>query len=99
MALLKGGFPSPHAKFQSSKFWGPAESRFGIVPNGFKMKWHNFGPGKVQLRLMVAVIAGDAYLCQAYVKKGAPQDKREGANLKVRMNLIHAGRYTWRGDL
>ena len=97
--LLKAGLPSPHTEFQTSKFWGPAKSPLGMVSNGFKMKWHNLGPGNVQLRLAVAIIAGDAYLCQAYVKKSEAQDLREGANLKHYINLIHAGRYTWRGDL
>ena len=41
------------------------------VPDGYKMKWHNIGPGKNQLRLAVALINGNAYLCQAYVKNNA----------------------------
>jgi hypothetical protein len=96
---LKAGYPSQDPKFTLSKFWGPAQSPGGQVPNGFKMKWHNLGPGGVQLRLMVGLIGGSAYLCQAFVKKSSVQDKREGANLKRYMNLIAAGQYQYRGDL
>src|SRR5262245_1681889 len=45
-------------KFGVSTFWGPAESPRGIVADGFKMKWHNLGPGRVQLRLCVAIVGG-----------------------------------------
>lgn len=37
-------FPG-HPRFQNGKFWGPATDRSGkVVPEGFKMKWHNIGP-------------------------------------------------------
>jgi hypothetical protein len=96
---LKAGYPSQDPKFGLPKFWGPAKSPSGQIPNGFKMKWHNLGPGRVNLRLMVGLVGGDAYLCQAFVKKSSAQDLREGANLKRYMNLIAQGMYQHRGDL
>jgi hypothetical protein len=86
--------------FGNSKFWGPATDRAGnSVPDGYKMKWHNMGPGKVQLRLCVALLGSDAFLCQAYVKQSDPQDKREAAKLKTHIQNIRLGNYTKRGVL
>jgi hypothetical protein len=52
--LLKSGWPNSHPKFSNPKFWGPATALGGmVVQYGFKMKWHNIGNGKVQLRLIV----------------------------------------------
>ena len=45
------------------------------------MKWHNLGPGKVQLRLGVVI--------------ASPQ--RELAKLKTHVNRIHSGQYVVRG--
>lgn len=95
---LLRSFPSD-PKFGLSKFWSP------FVTHGFKMKWHQVGHGRVQLRLLVAVMQapGDAenraYLCRAYVKKGPTDDAREGAKLKRHINLISTGRYSFRGTL
>lgn len=97
--LLKSGLPSPHPKLQQSNFWGPATRKNGaVIHDGYKMKWHNLGHGKVQLRLCVAML-GDAYLCQAYVKDSAAVDQREMAKLGVRINLIKNGQYQYRGRL
>src|SRR5688500_18731043 len=53
-------------KFRLSTFWGPATDRSGnTVQYGFKMKWHNLGPGRAQLRLAVALFSSRVYLCQA----------------------------------
>ena len=61
--LLKDGFPSPHAKLQNGKFWGPAtDLRGNVIQGGCKMKWHNVGSGRVQLRLAVAILGNSAYL-------------------------------------
>lgn len=98
--LLQDGFPSPHPQFQDSQFWGPATDRSGVVvQHGFKMKWHNLGPGRVQLRLCVVTLHGKAYLCQAYVKSDPARDKREAAKLKTHINDIHAGTVIVRGVL
>ncbi|MEM7608475.1 MAG: hypothetical protein AAF411_24235 [Myxococcota bacterium] len=93
-------------KFGNSKFWGPATDKSGnAIPNGFKMKWRQVGPGRVQLRLCVAITkapadaAARAYLCRAYVKSDDKVDKREAAKLKRHINLIHRGQYVFRGKL
>lgn len=95
--LLAG---SPHPKFQNSRFWGPAQDRKGLViADGYKMKWHNFGNGNVQLRLCVALVGGDAFLCQAYIKTSPVQDKLMAASLKDKIALIRAGNFDERGEL
>src|SRR2546421_13050496 len=88
--LLKT-YPHPATHFTSNNFWGPATLRGGVaVPGGFKMKWHNLGPGHVQLRLCVAML-DKAYLCQAFVKTDDAKDKREAANLEIRIASIRKG--------
>jgi len=61
--LLLHDFPG-NAKFENDRFWSPATDRSGTIAHGFKMKWHQVGPGRVQLRLPVALVR-DAYLCEA----------------------------------
>lgn len=86
--------------FRESKFWGPAIDRKGsAVKDGWKMKWHNFGNGNAQLRLCVALVGDDAYLCHAYVKTSGPQDKRMAGSLKDKIGLIRTGRHDERGEL
>ncbi len=63
------------------------------------MKWHNIGPGNVQLRLLVVITDETAYLCNAYVKNNANKDFREMAKLKDKISLIKEGRYIFRGEL
>lgn len=90
--LLKQ-FPS-HVKFGVNGFWGPANQGGGNnTPDGYKMKWGNFGAGRVELRLAVAVLGSKAYLCQSYVKTKNTQDYREALNLQRYVNLINQGRY------
>lgn len=46
-----------HPKFDNNKFWGPCKDRSGkVIRHGYKMKWHNIGPGNVQLRLLVVML-------------------------------------------
>lgn len=98
--LLRGGLATPHPKLQSQNFWSPANLGQGrTVAGGFKMKWHNKGPGKVQLRLCVAIRGDTAYLCQAYVKTSSFHDHRNAALLEDRIGHIQAGRHTERGRL
>lgn len=98
--LLKLGWPSTHAKFSNSRFWGPATGLSGkTIQHGFKMKWHNIGNGKVQLRLAVVILNEKAFLCQGYVKASPQVDKREMAKLKNRINDIANGTYIYRGLL
>jgi hypothetical protein len=92
-------FPA-HVDFLNSKFWGPAIDRSGKdVPNGFKMKWRNIGPGQIQLRGADAVLGSDAFLCQAYSKTSPAQDRREAAKLKNHIRDICLGNYQIRGVL
>lgn len=89
-----------HPKFRNNKFWGPCKEKSGkIVRNGYKMKWHNIGPGGVQIRLLVVVIDEIAYLCNAYVKNNENIDFREMSKLKNKIQLICEGRYIFRGTL
>ncbi len=97
--LLVDGIPSPHAKFQSSTFWGPAKQGAAVLAGVFKMKWRNIGAGRVQLRLPVMVGTQRAFLCEAYVKANAAVDQRQLARFKTHMNLISQSRYTFRGQL
>lgn len=86
-------------KFKNQKFWSPAQDANGmVIHDGFKMKWHNIGSGKVQLRLPVGIFT-DAILCQAYVKINDKQEKRQLAKFKTHLQLIRMGRYTARGRL
>ncbi len=82
-------------KFQNGTFWSPVS----IVSNGFKMKWHNVGPGNIQLRLPVFMHNGEAFLCEAYVKKGMKQEMRRLRKFQVRAKLIRQKRYQRRGVL
>lgn len=87
-------------KFKEAKFWGPAIDRKDReVEDGWKMKWHNFGNGNVQLRLCVGLVGDDAFLCQAYVKTSAAQDKRMAGSLKEKLALIRTERHDERGEL
>lgn len=98
--LLKDGYPSPHAKFKSQKFWGPATDMSGnAIPQGFKMKWHNIGSGNVQLRLAVALVNGHAFLCRAYVKANDAVDKREMAKFKIHLRDLALNQFIFRGAL
>ena len=54
-------------KFENNKFWSPASFKKKTIPNRYKMKWHQVGNGRVQLRLPVGLLS-HAYLCEAYVK-------------------------------
>lgn len=89
-----------HPKFGNNKFWGPCKDKSGkIIRQGYKMKWHNVGSGGVQLRLLVVIANEIAYLCNAYVKDNENMDFREMAKLKVKIQLINEGRFTFRGRL
>jgi hypothetical protein len=86
-------------KFTNSKFWSPAQDAAKrTIPDGYKMKWHNIGSGKVQLRLPVGMFA-DAILCEAYVKQDPKHEHRALARFKVHLQLIRNNRYTIRGKL
>jgi len=87
-------------KFDNDKFWGPCKDKSGkIIPQGYKMKWHNIGHGRVQLRLLVVMAHRTAYLCNAYVKDNENMDFREMAKLKIKIHLINEGKFISRGRL
>jgi len=97
---LKNGFPNPDPKFQNSGFWGPCTDGSGnTIQYGFKMKWRQVGSGRVQLRLLVALFPGQAFLCESYVKSNELLDKRYMAKMKIRIRDISLGSYTTRGLL
>ena len=89
-----------HPKFTNPKFWSVATDKAGqIISHAWKMKWHNLGPGKVQLRLGVVIHDPRAFLCRAWVKDSDATDKRELAKLKTHVNRIQLGQYISRGTL
>ena len=92
-------FPN-NPKFNNNKFWGPCKDKGGkIIHQGYKMKWHNIGSGRIQLRLLVVMTHDSAYLCNAYVKDNVNTDFREMAKLKTKIQLINDGRFAFRGRL
>ncbi|MDR3491681.1 MAG: hypothetical protein P4M12_06510 [Gammaproteobacteria bacterium] len=97
--LLLLAYPN-HPKFNNNKFWSPAQDKNGvIISDGYKMKWHNIGNGKVQLRLPVGIINGIAFLCQAYVKSDDKIEKLKLSKFKDHLRLIRLNRHTVKGRL
>lgn len=99
-------FDPNHPKFSNGKFWGPATYQGNVIKYGYKMKWHNLGPGTVQLRLCIVIIetiiekikAQRAFLCTSYIKDDKT-DKREMAKMKIKIQKIEDGTFTYRGKL
>lgn len=97
-ALLLKTYPN-NTKFNQSKFWSVANDRSGQpIANGYKMKWHHVGNGKIQLRLPVG-IWNEAFLCEAYVKENSNKEKRQLAKFKTHLKLIEQNNYIKRGVL
>jgi len=86
-------------KFENGKFWSPAKYNKNIISQGFKMKWHQVGNGKVQLRLPIGLIMGNAYICGAYVKSNEKKELRMLAKFKQHLLLIQEERYIKCGEL
>jgi hypothetical protein len=84
-------------KFMNSKFWSIAQSGTRI-PDGYKMKWHQVGNGKVQMRLPVGMM-NEAYLCEAYVKADPKKEKRRLEKFRTHLELIRQNRHTECGRL
>ena len=81
-------------RFQNAKFWSIAtDHASNRIPNGYKMKWHNIGNGKAQLRLPIGMFT-DAVLCEAYAKGNTNFEKRKMAVFKTHLELIRKGRFT-----
>lgn len=86
------------SKFSNAKFWSIAESSGTRIPDGYKMKWHQVGNGKVQMRLPVGIM-NDAYLCEAYVKGDSKKEKRRLEKFRTHLELIRQNRFTECGRL
>lgn len=99
-------FDPSHPKFSNSKFWGLATLSGKIVKYGYKMKWHNLGPGNVQLRLCVVILESiiekvklqRGFICNSYVKDDKT-DAREMARIKIKIQKIQDGTFVYRGKL
>ena len=87
-----------HPKFANNKFWSPASSTGLPLVGGFKMKWHNLGANRIQLRLSVGLMS-KAFLLQAYVKTDPKAEARQLAKFKTRLELIRRGQFTECGRL
>lgn len=89
----------PHdPKFGHGKFWSQANDRSNtVITAGYKMKWHQLGNGKVQLRLPVAVLHQLSFLSGAYVKSNDKFDKRMMCHFKTHIQLIQQNKFITRG--
>jgi hypothetical protein len=87
-------------KFSQNKFRSPAEDHSGkIITDCYKMKWHQIGNGRIQLRLTVMIRGNQSFLCEAYVKENVKTEKRKLAKLKTYAELIRRSQYTVCGRL
>jgi len=93
--MLLRHYPSA-SKFQNGKFWSIAGHG---IKAGFKIKWHQIGNGKVQLRLLVGLIKQDFYLCEAYHKRNEKFEQRQLMKFKTHIALIREGKYNSCGVL
>ena len=99
-------FDPNHPRFSNSKFWGPATLNGNIISHGYKMKWHNFGNGNVQLRLCIVIATTEikgtklqrTFICNSYVRDDKT-NKREMAALKIKIKKILDGNFNYRGSL
>lgn len=86
-------------KFANDKFWSIATDwTANKVLDGYKMKWHQIGNGRIQLRLTVGLF-GDAFLCEAYVKESPKAERRKIARFKVYLQKIRQNEYVENGRL
>lgn len=97
--MLLTNYPND-AKFENGKFWSVAKFDSHLIPDGYKMKWHHVGNGRVQLRLPITILKlNHAYLCQGYVKRDEKTEKRLLAKFKTHQQLIQEGCYIKCGEL
>lgn len=80
-------------KFKQDKFWSE------VMRNGYKMKWHQIGEGRNQLRLTVGIFGRECSLCGAYIKQNQKQELRQLAKFKTYLQLIRENCYTICGRL
>jgi hypothetical protein len=86
------------AMFGNHKFWSTASVRNNLIPDGFKMKWHNMGSGRTQLRLPVGIVT-KAFLCAAYVKSNPNAETKALIRFEQHVDLIRKGQFVRRGSL
>jgi hypothetical protein len=82
-----------NVRFDNGKFWSQATIAGNPLSCGFKMKWHNLGDRRIQLRLPVGLgfpdkLAGLAFLLNAYVKSDAKFEARQLVKMRTRLQLI-----------
>ncbi len=98
-ALLLKKYPSD-PKFQNSNFFHPAGFNNGVmIPNGYKMKWGNIGPGTGELRVCVAILNGIAYICEGYAKTDERQEQRMLIRFQGHIGNIKNNNFTECGEL
>ena len=93
-------------KFNNNKFWGPATLKGKNIKHGYKMKWHNLGPGHNQLRLCVAILKTElngenkrrVLICKSYIKD-EKKEKIAMLNFNAHIMKIIDGTYVYRGKL
>lgn len=95
--LLLKDYPS-NEKFNQSKFWGIATLHNRSISDAYKMKWHNFGVGRVQLRLCIVILKKEIFVCNGYVKDDKT-DLREMAKLKIKVDKIKENKFDRLGVL
>jgi hypothetical protein len=91
-------------KFSNAKFWSAATLDKNPISESFKMKWHNLGERRLQLRLSIGLgfkdkLSGNSFLVHAYVKTDPKTERPELAKLMTRVELVRKGRYIERGRL
>ncbi len=99
-------FDPNHPRFSNSKFWGPATLNGNTISLGYKMKWHNFGNGNVQLRLCTVIASTEikgtkiqrAFICNSFVRDDK-SNKREMSALKIKIQKVLDGTFRYRGNL
>ncbi len=96
--LLDYKEPGESPKFSTANFWGPVTAG-GSVSSAYKMKWHNFGSGRVQLRLLCYVHDGEVYLCKGYVKSNDRVDRRMMVQMLDHIELIEEGKANEEGRI
>ncbi len=87
-------------KFKLNQFWSSATIMGQTIPDGFKMKWDGMGTGnRNELRLPVALLNGEVYLCEAYQKTKPSQEMRALTRFEGQIENIRLGKWIKRGEL
>jgi hypothetical protein len=63
------------------------------------MKWGKIGPGKIELRVMVAIVGGVAYVCEGYAKTSQSFEQRKLFRFMSHIGNIKKGNVVILGDL